>query len=275
MENNIELKDIVARSIFGSVGTILNEEHLSFFIAVARYNAEFLNAFPRVVYCLNGNSELIESSQSYLREFIVTDLSIVTTENLGHTFGTFLNDRAVFVFADSFDYDYIWKFSNDVIVNKDIFNKQITPDKGFYYLNNIGYNVFNTYDKNQLVKVLMDQSFYYPQTNYYIVKNHTEFYPNEELIYQLKKEYEEIKKTDPSIQPWHAINGCDCEHMLAKTVEKNQLSKEHLLSESSVKTIIDFIWQYNIYDGSHKNIAYSELGHLCHLHYPNQNSYLI
>lgn len=275
MENNIELKDIVARSIFGSIGTILNEEHLSLFIAVARYNAEFLNAFPRVVYCLNGNSELIEASQSYLREFIVTDLSIVTTENLGHTFGTFLNDRAVFVFADNFDYDYIWKFSNDVIVNKDIFNKQITLNKDFYYINNIGYNVFNTYDKDQLSKVLMDQSFYYPQTNYYIIKNHTKFYPNEELIYQLKKEYEEIKKENPSIQPWHAINGCDCEHMLAKTVEQNNLSKEHLLSETSIKTIIDFIWQNNIHDGSHKNIAYSELGNLCHLHYPSQNSYLI
>jgi hypothetical protein len=275
LENNIELKDIVARSIFGSIGTILNEEHLSLFIAVARYNAEFLNAFPRVVYCLNGNSELIEASQSYLREFIVTDLSIVTTENLGHTFGTFLNDRAVFVFADNFDYDYIWKFSNDVIVNKDIFNKQITLNKDFYYINNIGYNVFNTYDKDQLSKVLMDQSFYYPQTNYYIIKNHTKFYPNEELIYQLKKEYEEIKKENPSIQPWHAINGCDCEHMLAKTVEQNNLSKEHLLSETSIKTIIDFIWQNNIHDGSHKNIAYSELGNLCHLHYPSQNSYLI
>lgn len=275
MENNIKLQDIVARSLFGSIGTIQNEENLSLFIAIAKHNSDFLNTFPRVVYCLNGDSALIETSQGLLREFLVTDLSIITAENLGHTFGTFLLDRSLYTFADNYSYDYLWKFSNDVVVTKDIFNKPISPNKGFYYLNNIGYNVFNTYDKDKLVEVLMDQSFYYPQTNYYIIKNHTKFYPDEDLIYQLKTEYENIKKENPNIQPWHAIEGCDSEHMLAKTVENNHLSKEHLLSESSVKTITDFIWQYNIHDGSHKNIAYSELGNLCHLHYPNQNSYLI
>lgn len=275
MENNIKLRDIVSKSLFGSIGTIQNEENLSLFIAIAKYNSDFLNAFPKVVYCLNGNTDLIESSHSFLREFLTTDLSIISVENLGHTFGTFFNDGKLFTFADSFDYEYLWKFSNDVIVTKDIFNKDIIANKGFYYINNIGYNVFNTYDKPKLLEVLMDQSFYYPQTNYYIIKNHTKFYPDENLIHQLKTDYENIKKENPSIQPWHAIDGCDSEHMLAKTVDSNNLSKEHLLSESSLKTIIDFIWQYNIHDGSHKNIAYSELGNLCHLHYPNQNSYLI
>lgn len=275
MENRIKLKDIVSRSLFGSLGTILNEEHLSMFLSFSKYNADFLNSFPKVVYCLNGNKELIEASQDFLREFLTTDLSIIAVENLGHTFGTFFNDGKIFSFADSFDYDYLWKFSNDVVVTKDIFNKYVTANKGFYYINNIGYNVFNTYDKTKLVEVLMDQSFYYPQTNYYIIKNHTKFYPDEDLIYRLKAEHENIKKENPTIQPWHSIEGCDSEHMLAKTVENNNLSKEHLLSESSVRAVIDFIDQHKIHDGSHKNIAYSELGGLCHLHYPNHNSYLI
>lgn len=271
----VKLKELASRSVFGSVGTLLSEKDLVLFISYVKYNKNFLSHFPEILYSFNGDSRLIDQVGPLLKEILSNNIHILTTENLGHTFGTFLNDRNIISYADQLPYDYIWKFSNDVVVKDTILDKEVSDNFGFYYINNIGYNVFNTYPKQELLSVLMSQEFYYPQTNYYIIKNHINFYPDLDTIMDLKEQYETAKITNPGIQPWHAIQGCDCEHMLAKTVEQNNLSKKYLLSEQSTKTIIDFIHERVIHDGSHKNIAYSELGDLCHLHHPNDISYLI
>ena len=45
-----------------------------------------------------------------------------------------------------------------------------------------------------------------------------------------------------------------------------------LLNESEVKTIINIVNQYRMWDGSHKNISYSRLGNLCHFHWSEQET---
>lgn len=269
MENKITLKDIISKSVFGSVGTINSDQDLKMFYGYVKHNRDFLCYFQDLIFVLNGNIQIIETIPKEIEDILPKNtVHIVVTENLGHTFGTMLNDSSVCSYAAQLPYDYIWKFSNDVTVDPNILHKTITTNKDFYYINNIGYNVFNTYSKKTLLDALLTQTFYYPQTNYYIIKNRIKFYPDIQTIYKLKKEYEDIKSKNPGIQPWHAISGCDCEHMLAKTVEINNLTKEHLLSHQSTHNIIQLIFDQQVHDGSHKNIAYEELGNLCHLHYP-------
>lgn len=270
MENQITLKDIAHNSVFTSVGTLNTENDLNIFYAYIRHNKEFLSYFKDIIFSLNGNQTIIEQMSTKISDILSNNIHILVTANLGHTFGTMLLDLTIMTYSKQLPYTYVWKFSNDVIVTPDIFLKKVTPNKDFYYINNIGYNIFNTYSKDALVQALMDQSFYYPQTNYYIIKNNIEFYPSQDQIYSLKQEYEKIKLTNPNIQPWHAIDGCDCEHMLAKTVELNNLTKQHLLSRESTSSIVHFIFDQNMHDGSHKNIAYVELGGLCHYHYFGQ-----
>lgn len=275
MENQITLKSLVKDSVFGSVGTIKSQTDIATLVAYLRYNKPFLDNFNDIILSLNGDAELLRKVALYIEPIISNNLHIVVSENLGHTFGTFLSDSAIISYASQLPHKYIWKFSNDVIVNETIFDKLITANKDFYYINNIGYNIFNTYSKNQLLLALINQEFYYPQTNYYIIKNQIDFYPSESEIYKLKNEFESISLIKPGIQPWHAIDGCDCEHMLTRTVNNNNLSKEHLLSEKTTKAIIEFIYDNQIHDGSHKNIAYSELGNLCHLQWPNRSVFYI
>jgi hypothetical protein len=111
--------------------------------------------------------------------------------------------------------------------------------------------------------------FIYPQTNYYILNKNVNFYPDRKTLYDLYHKYHEIKLSNPGIQPWHAIEGCDCEHMLRKTVSNNNLKKQYMLSKQSTEKIINFIFDNQIHDGSHKNIMYTEIGDICHLQYPN------
>jgi hypothetical protein len=265
--NQVSLKQIASESVYASVGTFTSTQSLDILCAYLKHNKPFLDHFKDIIFSVNGEQSIIDQIQSKVKQILNATIHIVVSENLGHTFGTFLSDYKIFEYSSQLPYNYVWKFSNDVLVDIEILDKIVTKDVGFYYVNNIGYNVFNTYSKEELPNVLLNQQFYYPQTNYYIIKNNIQFLPDENTIIQLRNKYQEIQRTQPNIQPWHAIEGCDCEHMLAKTVEANNLSKEYLLSEYSTNAIVDFIHSEKIHDGSHKNIAYAELGNLCHYHY--------
>lgn len=264
------LRDILSRSIFGTVGTILHESNIDATIWYVRYNLDFLKNFNDVLFSMNGDHTLINRFKDMVTDILKgVNVNIIETENLGHTFGTILSDLAIFEYVKNTQYDYVWKFSNDVVVNTSIFDIETTKDIDFYYINNIGYNVFNQYKKEELVDIFYNMEFIYPQTNYYILKKDINFYPDRKTLYDLYHKYHEIKLSNPGIQPWHAIDGCDCEHMLRKTVSNNNLKKQYMLSKQSTEKIINFIFDNQIHDGSHKNIMYTEIGNICHLQYPN------
>lgn len=274
MIKNSKLQNIVNQSIFGSIGHIGSKVDLDNFILYAKYNADFLNSFPQLIFSFNGVAELIKECHK-ISDFIDTPMEVSIAQNLGHTFGTFLLDYNIFELAKKYSYKYLWKFSNDVIVNKDIFETQITSDIDFYYTNNIGFNEFRFQTPEELLKNIVDQNYYYPQTNHYIIKNSATFHPPKEMILQLKQEFDSIRKEKPDIAPWHAIRGCDCESMLMQTVEKNNFSKQYLLTKKDTELLINFIHTNQIHDGSHKNIMFRSLGNLCHLQFPNHSVYAI
>jgi hypothetical protein len=270
------LNQIINKSIFSSIGTLLDDYGLSLFKMYLDFNKPFIEKFSQAIYAFNGNEQIINLASQSLENLNI-NVKIITTKNLGHTFGTFLLDNAIFQTAAEYpEYSYIWKFSNDVIVEPFMIDREVEL-ADFYYINNIGYISLDwineperpKYTKESLLQAVIDKSYFYPQTNYYIIKNHINFYPNKDTIYSLKKEFDEIKSTHPNIHPWHAIHECDSENMLKKTVIQNNLSTHHLLDEQDTKKIIEYVDQTKNYDGSHKNVLYSQLGNLCHLHYPN------
>lgn len=278
----IKLNDIVSKSIFTSIGTLLNDQSLLLFKAYISFNKHVIQKFPCVIYAFNGDRHLVDSAKKIITEINYNSIVIIT-ENLGHTFGTFLLDNAIFEEASKHsEYDYIWKFSNDVIIESSILDYNV-EQSDFYYINNIGYislDYYNEperpkYSKENLVRAVMDQSYFYPQTNYYIIKNGFKFYPNKDIIYDLKQQYDSIKIHKPDIHPWHAIYECDSENMLKKTVIQNNLSAYHLLDEQDTAKVIEYVDVTKNYDGSHKNVLYSQLGNLCHFHYPQYPVYVI
>ena len=269
----LSISKIISNSIIGFVDTIETESQISKSLQIFQHNLLWLCHFSEIVFSLNGKNNLCDR---YIKEIESFDtkqkITLLFSDNLNHTFGTFDNDSKIYkyCFANK-QFSYVWKFSNDIIADESIFDVTIDDNYDFFYINNLGYAAFNNVSKEQLFDNIKNQSYFYPQTNYYIYKNKiTHWYPDYSEIIRLKTLYEEIKKDHPDYYPWDAIQGCVCESMLAKTIIDNNLKPYHLLSDNETKKIIEAAYAYRIGDGSHKNIQYSNIGNLCHYHFMNQ-----
>lgn len=266
----MKLKDIASKSLAGFVGTSEQTRHNMKHLEYFKYNHHWLSEISNIVLAFNGDKELLTFLIEDLNNIYEnTNFILLHSENIGHTFGTMDNDRKIFEYAKDKDFEYIWKFSVDTIADSSFLDVEINTDEyDFFYINNVGVSAFDNKEFDQLYNEIISQEYFWPQTNYYIVKNMIkEWTPDRETIFELKKQYEEIIQEHPNIYPWDAIEGCFCENMLAKTIKNNGLRAYNLLNEKDNKKILDMVYKYNIGDGSHKNIVYSNVGNLCHFHY--------
>lgn len=267
----MKLKDITSKSVAAFVGTaekpVDNLKHLQYF----KYNEPWLSKIKNIILSFNGSYDVLDA-------FIEDDLApiykdnnfiLLHSENIGPVFGAMENDRKIFEYTQDKDFEYVWKFSIDTIADSSLLDVDINTDNyDFFYINNVGFAAFNDKEFDQVYNEIISQEYLYPQTNYYIVKNKIkEWFPSKTKILELQKEYQEIKKDHPNYHPWDAIQDCDCEHMLTKTVKNNNLKPSNLLNEQDNKKILQIIHDHQIHDGSHKNIMYTNVGNLCHFHY--------
>lgn len=277
----IKANNIVSKSVAAFVGTIESIKDAARQIEYTKYNLRWLDAFETVLYSWNGDETLIHNTISDIRDLLTPSVELLYSNNIGPVFGAMDNDCKIFDYAKTrHNIDYIWKFSNDTIADETLLNIDIDDTYDFFYINNIGYSAFSNKTKEELLKDIQTQSYFYPQTNYYIVKNVLDtWYPSRQDILHYKALYENIIQTHPEYKPWDALQGetvgltgnqgCDCEHMLAKTIRANNLKSCHLLNEIDTMKIIDLIYNHKIHDGSHKNIMYTNVGNLCHYHVIN------
>lgn len=277
-----QANNIVSKSIAAFVGTIESVKDAARQLEYTKYNLKWLDSFDTVVYSWNGDNSLINHTISDIRDLITSPVELLYSENIGPVFGAMDNDQKIFAYAKNrHDIDYIWKFSNDTIADETILNLNLdTTTYDFFYINNIGYASFTHKTKTELVQDILAQTYFYPQTNYYIVKNIIDvWYPSYSDIIKYKNLYNETIKTNPNHRPWDVLQGevvglegnqgFDCEHMLAKTIRTNKLKPCHLLNEEDTNKIVDLIYNHQIHDGSHKNILYTNVGNLCHYHIIN------
>lgn len=277
----IKANNIVSKSVAAFVGTIESIKDAARQIEYTKYNLKWLDEFETVLYSWNGDESLINNTILDIRDLLKPPVELLYSNNIGPVFGAMDNDCKIFDYAKTrHNIDYIWKFSNDTIADETLLNIDIDDSYDFFYINNIGYSAFSNKTKEELLKDIQTQSYFYPQTNYYIVKNVLEtWYPSRQDILHYKQLYENIIKTHPHHRPWDALQGetvglvgnqgCDCEHMLAKTIRANNLKSYHLLSDNDTIKIIDLVYNHKIHDGSHKNIMYTNVGNLCHYHVIN------
>jgi len=267
----MKTKNIISNSVASFVGSVFEHKNILRDLEYFKYNQNWLSNFDNIILSLNGDRDLCNDLIENLFPFYPkTKFTLLYSENIGPVFGAMDNDRKIFEYCINQKYEYIWKFSMDVIADDSILEVDINDEDDFFYINNIGYAAFDNATKDELLKNILDHTYFYPQTNYYIVKNKIKkWYPNIKEIIDLQNRYEELKKDHPNeqYQPWDAIQGCDCEYMLSKTIRDNDLRISNLLSVEDNKKIIDLVFDHKIIDGSHKNILYTNVGNLCHFHY--------
>jgi len=107
---------------------------------------------------------------------------------------------------------------------------------------------------------------FYPQTNFYFINVFKTDYLNDKKY--LDKTYEFIQ-TIPNYNEkiWEYVQGWSCEDFLKNCIERNNLSKHHLIPKEKYLYLLQVIKDNNIHDCSHKNIM---IEGICHLQYSYQ-----
>jgi hypothetical protein len=262
------LKELINKSVYGTTGYISSLDSLEQLEQYILFNLPVLKEFKQIIVATNYKSDdwhhhqkqrkvNFELWRKYFPDCVVIDLKT----NRGHNFGTTDLDDALFNYCKENNIEWLCKSAHDIIMKESILEKEI--DKAdFYYFNGVGYGgmvPFNfDYEK------IINEAFF-PQTNFYFINvSKTDFINDKEYI----NETYEYSLTIPNYNGriWEYIDGWACEHFLAKSVERNNLTKYHLLSNQKYITLLDCIKHYNIHDCSHKNIF---LDGVCHFHFPN------
>jgi hypothetical protein len=260
----MNLKKLINKSVYGTVGYIESEADLDKLEQYILYNLPVLNEFNQIVVATNYKKypHLSEKNAKLWKKYFNQSTTLDSKINRGHSFGTADLDNLLFSYCKKNNIEWMFKTSNDVIIEKSFMDKEI-PNADFYYFNGISYEdlFLNGFDYK---KVFYEHIF--PQTNGYFINISKCDYLTDESF--LNETYEYIKGIQGyNNKPWEYIKGWGCELFLKKCIERNGLSKHYLLNIEKHNQLCEIIKTNKIGDPSHKNIM---IEGICHFHFSNE-----
>ncbi len=260
----MNLKQLINKSAYGTIGYIGSENDLIKTDKYFAYNKEVINNFAHIIIVTNFDSEeYINTHTLMCKHHFPNCIILNSTNNRGHNFGTADLDNILFNYCKENNIEWLCKSANDMVIHNELLDKEI-KEADFYYLNGIGYGGMVMYDFD-IDRILKED--FKPQTNFYFINVSKTDYLND--AHYIDETYNFVKSLDEyNGRIWEYVEGWSCEKFLADCVERNNLKKEHLLSESTYISLLNSIIELKIHDPSHKNIM---IENMCHLHFFNQN----
>ena len=256
------LKQIINKSVYGTVGYISSQDDIDLLDSYISYNLPILKEFKHIVVATNYSSQYqLQNTQLWKKYF--PDCILIDSEvNRGHNFGTADLDNLIFDWCKENNEEWLCKVSNDVILQESILNKNV-DEADFYYLIGISYE--DLYLNNFNYKKILDKFF--PQTNFYLINvSKCDYLNNKDYLDITYKQMKTISNYNGKI--WEYIEGWSCELFLKQCVERNNLTKHYLLDINKHNKLCDAVRIYGVGDPSHKNIM---IEGICHFHSPNQD----
>jgi hypothetical protein len=268
--------DIVTESAFCSIGCITKKEDIDTLWGFLEYNKFVINRFEKIIVAHTKTDnitqdQLIDYNKVWLN-FFGDRCVVINRPNHGHTFGFTDLDRTVMAEAKRHSVKWMWKSTNDILLEKQIFDVEM-DDASFFYFQGHGFTGLDTYYQQSVDKAVNNflddgYEYFFPQTNFYIIKANVDF-----LIEPTK--FDELYTkciNDPNYnknktQTEYKYLLCEC--VLRDCVYRNKLKSKHLIGKESYRHLLETILMYKIADSSHKNIFFKECG-ICHFHYPNE-----
>ncbi len=262
----MKLKDLLPKSAFGTIATIVDESSLDKLQLFLNYNRDVVSEFKHIILSINvmdGVSE--EIVEEYIQQWqqIHSNVKIIRADrNRGHMLGTIDLEEAILKYLKEtkLGVKYLWKSMDDVLIGPEILDVKVESVE-FYYLPSIS---FETLEKNLPVV---------PQTTFYIIditKIDTLYGNDVETKWTA---YIQTKTANSALKPWEMKFDIkfDCETHLYRTVKN--LTNYNLI-RMDLDKLIKHITDYKIGDPSHKNIYFDSLG-ICHYHFYNQSVFNI
>jgi hypothetical protein len=253
------VRELMNKSAYGTIGYIDSQESIDRTEQYIKYNLDILEEYDSIIIATNfSSSEWIKPYELMWREYFPKCILITSPENRGHNHGYVDLDNLVFNYCKDNNIEWLCKSANDTIVTQELLDKQI-GDADFYYLNGIGFGGMFKYDFD--FERIVNEDFY-PQTNFYFINVSKTDYLND--AYYADETYKYIKSLDDyNGRIWEYIENWSCEKFLRDCIERNNLSKEHLISPDKYLSLLNLVKKYEIHDSSHKNIM---IEGVCHYH---------
>ena len=259
------LKQLINKSVYGTIGYISSQDDIELLEQYILYNLPVLKEFKKIVVATNYKEfdlQLINRHTDMWEKYFPTCYLIDSELNRGHNFGTADLDNILFDWCKENNEEWLCKSSNDIILKESILNKDI-EGADFYYLNGIGYGGMVPYNFD--IDNIINNDFY-PNTNcYFINVSKCDYLTDKEYINHTFSQTKHFSEYNGKI--WEYIEGWSCETFLKQCIERNNLSKSHLISEEKYRILLDVIKVNNIHDNSHKNIM---IDGICHFQFNTQ-----
>ena len=259
----MQVKDLVNKSYYGTVGYISSVKDLEILESYILHNIKILKEYKGIIVATNYKdlSLAFKNTKIWLKYF--PDCHIIDLmENRGHNFGTADLDNSLFDYCKNNNIEWLCKSANDIILEEQILKIPVI-EADFYYMSSIGLGGMVKYNfDNQRI---INEDFV-PQTNFYFINISKADYLNDKDY--VDKTYDEIQiHPNYNGKIWEYFPGWSCERFLKKCIERNNLKVYHLISQKTYIKLLDIILQEQIHDCSHKNIM---IEGICHFHNVNQ-----
>lgn len=254
------LKELINKSIYGTIGYITSQDDLDLLEQYILYNLPVLKEFKHIVIATNYGSEFKNENAQLWKKYFPDCIVIDSELNRGHNHGYTDLDNLVFDWCKKNNEEWLCKGANDVVFQDSILEKEV-GNADFYYMNGIGYGGMIPFDFD--FERIIEEAFY-PQTNFYFINiSKTDFLNDKTFLDETYDYIQSIPGYNGKI--WEYIQGWSCEDLLKNCVERNNLYKLHLISLEKYRILLQVIKDNVIHDCSHKNIM---IEGVCHFAYP-------
>jgi hypothetical protein len=256
------IKQLINKSVYGTIGYISSQDDLNILEQYIIYNLSILKEFEKIIIATNYSDVdlFCNSNKELWVKYFPNCILIDSFKNRGHNFGTADLDNLIFNYCRENNIEWLCKSANDVIIQESILDKEI-DEADFYYMNGIGYGGMIKYDFD-FERIIAED--FYPQTNFYFINISKIDYLNDQKY--LDETYNQIQNIpNYNGKIWEYINGWSCEDFLKQCIIRNNLKKEHLISQEYYFILLHIVKDNHIHDSSYKNIMIEDI---CHLQYP-------
>jgi|TARA_R110000764_G_scaffold53392_5_gene116318 hypothetical protein len=257
----MKLNDIINKSWYGSIGYIENQESIDILGSYLLHNKPVLDEYKGHIFAFTYEVFTYDILEKTIHSLFPNAKIILLDKNRGHNFGTADLDNTIFDYCKENNIEWLCKASNDILLQPEVLEIPI-QNSDFYYMGSIGFGGMIKYDFNN--ERIINEDFF-PQTNFYFINvSKTDYLNDKEYIDKTYDEIQNIPNYNGKI--WEYFQGWTCERFLKKCIERNNLSKYHLVSQKTYIKLLELIKRQQIHDCSHKNIM---IEGICH--YQNQN----
>ena len=254
------LKELINKSVYGTIGYIKSQDDIDLLESYILYNLPVLKEFKQIAVATNYGSPFQNKNSKLWKKYFPNCIIIDSELNRGHNHGYTDLDNLIFDWCKENNEEWLCKGANDIIFQESILEKEI-DNADFYYMNGVGYGGMVPFDFD--FERIIEEAFY-PQTNFYFINVSKTDFLNDKTF--LDETYEYIQTIpDYNGRIWEYIKGWSCEDLLKECIERNNLSKLHLIPLEKYRILLQVIKNNVIHDCSHKNIM---IEGICHFPYP-------